>query len=136
MIEEVLKENNLKVTPKRISIYNFLANTKSHPTAEEIYNELKEDYPNMSLATVYKTLDTFSKNGIIIEINTNLGFSRYDADTSLHAHLFCNECKTLVDGEMNMSSKELLKKINNSKGFKLENVKLLVHGTCEKCSQK
>ncbi len=136
MIEEMLRENKLKVTPKRISIYNFLASTTSHPTAEEVYNQIKEEHPSMSLATVYKTLDTFSSKGMILEINTNLGYSRYDANTSLHAHLFCNECQTLVDGEMKMSNNDLMRKVKNQKGFKLENVKLLICGTCEECSKK
>lgn len=133
MIESMLKENNLKVTPKRVSIYNYLASTREHPTAEDIYNELKDEYPNMSLATVYKTLDTFTKNGMILELNTDLGYSRYDYNTDLHAHLFCNECKSLVDAEIEMSAEELLSKTKTNENFELDNIKLLIYGRCNKC---
>ncbi len=133
MIEEALKERSLKVTPKRIAIYNYLYSTKTHPTADEVYSEIKKDFPRISLATVYKTLDTFSKNNIILEINTGLGYSRYDADISLHAHLFCDKCGKLVDKHIDMTSEEILSKVENADNFKVSNVKLLINGTCKDC---
>ncbi len=133
MIEETLRDKKLKITPKRIAIYNYLHGTKSHPTAEQVYSEIKKEYPNISLATVYKTLDTFAKNNIILELNTGLGYSRYDADTNLHAHLLCDECKTLLDKNIDIEDREFLSKIETDSNFKVSNVKLILCGICENC---
>ncbi len=132
-LKERLKANNLKITPRRISIYTYLVESKSHPTAEEIYKNLREEYPNMSLATVYKTLDTFKKNGLVKEINTKTGFSRFDGNTMLHAHLICTECDGLEDAGINMSELQLSNKIINSNHFNIDSLELLVYGKCSKC---
>ena len=77
---EILKEKGLKVTPQRIAIYNMLKNTKEHPSAEGIYKALEQDNPTMSLATVYKTLDSFESVQLVQQLNVGEGYARYDAE--------------------------------------------------------
>ena len=56
-VTKLLRQQGFKVTPQRIAVYSVLANSKEHPNAEMIYNQLKPMYPTMSLATVYKTVE-------------------------------------------------------------------------------
>ena len=64
------KELGLKVTPQRIAIYRELAGRMQHPSTEMIYKNIKDYYPNISLTTVYRTLETFERMGLISVVNT------------------------------------------------------------------
>ena len=84
---EMLKSQKLKVTPQRLAIFHMLYNTKSHPSAETIYNSLQETHPTMSLATVYKTLDALAKAGLVQQLHLGEDSFRYDATASSHPHI-------------------------------------------------
>jgi len=90
-----LKSENLKVMPQRIAIYKFLCETNTHPTTEKIYISLKNLYPTMSIATVYKTLTTLKKAHLIQELSLNDSRFRYDTNTDFHSHLICTCCKSI-----------------------------------------
>ena len=77
-----LKQNHLKVTPQRLSIYSYLTNTTAHPSVETIYNDLKEEHPSLSLATVYKTVASLRDAHLVTEFNVGEDSHRYDANTS------------------------------------------------------
>lgn len=83
---EVLKSHNLKATPQRIAIYDMLCSTVEHPTADTIYKALSSNYPSMSLATVYKTLDALSNANLIQILNVGEDSFRYDANVKSHPH--------------------------------------------------
>ena len=68
-VTELLREKGFKVTPQRLAVYDVLSRTKAHPNAETIYNKLQPNYPTMSLATVYKTLDILSEIGLVQVLN-------------------------------------------------------------------
>jgi Fur family peroxide stress response transcriptional regulator len=72
-IEEALRRKRIKVTPQRMAVYAILKQTKIHPNVEMIYQKLKPDYPAMSLATVYKTVDILKRVGLIQELNIGEG---------------------------------------------------------------
>jgi Fe2+/Zn2+ uptake regulation proteins len=91
------KQKNLKLTPQRIAVYHMLKSTTSHPSAENIYDAIKNDYPTMSLATVYKTLKTLVEIGLIQEINVGEGNFRYDANAKSHPHIMCLNCGKVDD---------------------------------------
>ena len=86
-VTDILRRNKKKVTPQRLAVYAALADTTEHPTAETLYKELRADYPTMSLATVYKSLDAFCEIGIVRELNVGEEAFRYDADISPHPHI-------------------------------------------------
>ena len=96
-LAENLKANKLKVTPQRLAIYTYLMNTTSHPTVETIYNDLKEDFPTMSLATVYKTVASLRDVHLVKEFNVGEDSNRYDANTDSHSHLICTKCHNVYD---------------------------------------
>ena len=64
-VTQILRDNGFKVTPQRLAVYEALAATEMHPNAEMLYNILQPQYPTMSLATVYKTMDIFAGIGLI-----------------------------------------------------------------------
>jgi len=96
-IKEKLLSNNLRVTHQRIIIYDTLTKTHEHPTAEQIYHQLKDDHPSLSLATVYKTLDTFVRYGLIKKLWSKDGAAHFDADLTTHFHLICSKTGRITD---------------------------------------
>lgn len=132
-----LKSKNLKVTPQRVSILTYLEMSKEHPTAEKIYAAVLKEHPNISFATVYKTLDTFRDNNLILEFNVGEDSHRYDGNTGTHAHFICNKCKSVVDiiepNAFDISFNDFEK--CNSK-LKFENYNLFFYGDCEECNKK
>ncbi len=94
---EILAKHNLKITPQRIAILEVILNIENHPDAEKITDYLRLTYPSISLATIYKTLDTFTKKGIIRKVATDKESMRYDAITERHHHLYCSESDRIED---------------------------------------
>ncbi|MDL2249151.1 Fe2+ or Zn2+ uptake regulation protein [Lachnospiraceae bacterium PF1-21] len=87
----------LKFSRQREAIKGYLAGTKEHPTADTVYAELKKDYPNISLGTVYRNLNLLVDMGEIIKIPTSDGGIRFDYDVSDHCHLICEKCGRVED---------------------------------------
>ena len=90
----------LKYSRQRESIKNFLIQSHNHPTAETVYLAIKEEYPNISLGTVYRNLSLLADIGEILKISTGDGPDRFDGNTSPHYHFFCKECGQVLDLEM------------------------------------
>lgn len=131
----ILKEHGLKVTPQRLSIFKMLRSAHIHPTAETIYKSLQEDYPTMSLATVYKTLDTFVQHGLVQQLNLGEDSYRYDADTSKHSHIQCTKCKAVMDLPMLQNVTGLRNEVQTTTGFKLSHEQLYFYGLCPSCQK-
>ncbi|MCS6822859.1 MAG: transcriptional repressor [Cytophagaceae bacterium] len=98
-IKNRLSECGLKATHQRIVIYECLAKSFNHPTAENIYESIKPNNPSISLATVYKTLDTFVSAHLIHKVFSDDGIVRYDAYTHPHSHIYCINTKEIIDFE-------------------------------------
>ena len=93
----ILRENGYKVTPQRLAVYETLAATHEHPSAEMLYKTLRPKYPSMSFATVYKTVEILNRLHVIQIINTGEDSFRYDADISDHHHVQCTCCGKVED---------------------------------------
>ncbi len=91
------RENHLSVTPQRLAIYREIMDDRSHPNPEIIYKRVKKEFPTISFATVYKTLETFKKHGIISVVTTIHNTVRYDPVTEPHHHAICVRCKKVFD---------------------------------------
>ena len=129
------KKNKLKLTPQRLAILNFLRNTKSHPSAHEIYESIYSSFPTISLATVYKTLKTLAEVKLINELNLGEGNFRYDGRTHEHSHFYCSKCNKIEDIETySLSSiKDII--IGDTKN-KIDSYEMYLFGVCEKCLQR
>lgn len=87
----------LKYSRQREAIKNFLMTRKDHPTAETVYCNVREIYPNISLGTVYRNLTLLSDMGEIQKLHLEDGIDHFDADTHPHNHFLCTECGTVLD---------------------------------------
>lgn len=93
---EMLKEKGLKATPQRICVLKSL-DKHTHPTIDELYNDIKEIYPSISLATVYKNLNALIDSNIAVEVNIPNKKSKYDIYAKPHIHVVCDKCGCVHD---------------------------------------
>ena len=93
----LFKKHGMKITPQRLAVVNALDGDRSHPTAEDIFNRLKSDYPSLSFTTVYNILKSIKTVGGVQELIIDRDRVHYDPDTSTHHHIFCTECGRLDD---------------------------------------
>lgn len=130
-----LKSNSCKITPQRIAVYQTLKETTDHPNAETVFKKLYPTYPTMSLATVYKSLELFSKLGLIQVINIGENSFRYDAKTEEHQHIICTKCSKIQDLNSNIFE-DLSTKVQDASSFKIEKQQLCFYGVCSDCMRK
>jgi len=130
---ELLKQKNLKVTPQRLAIFNMLLSTAGHPNAEAIYKALAPNCPGLSLATVYKTLDSLCAANLIQALNAGEGRFRYDANHESHPHFVCRACGCVVDVCGIGGLEALRKQAMAALGAKIEKEQVFFYGTCEAC---
>lgn len=95
--KNILLKAKLKATHQRQVILNLLLKCSNHPTAEYMYELSKKEIPTISLATVYKTLDSFSRAGIVNKTLTTEGQVRFDPNLSSHGHIYCNNSNEIID---------------------------------------
>lgn len=117
----------------RDNIYDYLCNTKAHPSADMIYRDLRVTYPSLSLGTVYTNLKLFEQEGKVIRVANVNGNERYDANTSDHVHLVCQKCGSVIDvmeADMNAAKAAC----HLAGGAKITGIQIVLHGTCTDCS--
>ena len=94
---KILRKNEYKVTTQRLAICEFILSRKDHPTADQIYQGLRNEYPTISLGTVYKTLHLLKKLGLVQQLGFSEGSIRYDPDMELHINMVCSKCGKVYD---------------------------------------
>ena len=130
-----LKKENIRITPQRYAVLEYLIEHHSHPTADEIFRSLESRFPNMSVATVYNNLRKFVEIGIVQEMNYGDAASRFDFTNRRHYHAICTECGKIVDffypglEDVEMASSKLT-------GYEVNNHRLEVYGLCPDCQKK
>ena len=134
-LTNILRSNGYKVTPQRLAVYETLANTRNHPSAEMLYNELRPKYPSMSFATVYKTVEILNKINVIQILNTGEDSFRYDAEMSVHHHIQCTECGA-VDDVMALNSEGLIADAESKSGYDISGHQCYFFGICPRCRKK
>ncbi|MBI5561554.1 MAG: transcriptional repressor [Deltaproteobacteria bacterium] len=91
------KGKGFKMTPQRLAILTFLEGNKTHPTAEEIFSEIKKAHPTVSFATVYNTVEALCKRGEVAEVTIDPERKHFDPDPSPHHHVMCTNCRKIGD---------------------------------------
>lgn len=134
-LAKILRDNGCKVTPQRLAVYDMLSHTTEHPTAEMIYQKVKEQYPTMSFATVYKSVEIFSKLGVIQVLNTGEDSFRYDTKTSEHPHIKCTKCGRVNDVS-HLDARAVESLVENETGFKVNGHQFYFYGICPDCQKK
>jgi Fe2+ or Zn2+ uptake regulation protein len=126
--------NGLKVTPQRLAILKLLRKNRTHPTAEEVHNELLKEYPAISLTTVYNTLSRFVEAGMIKELNIDPNKMRFDTCTDSHDHFHCRICDSVYNVVYDASvSADNLQNKKNVEGHRVDTVSINLKGVCKYC---
>lgn len=125
----------LKYSRQRESIRDFVRNCHEHPTADNVYAGIKEEFPNISLGTVYRNLSLLVELGEIAKISTGNGPDRFDCNTKPHSHFICTHCHCIKDIEIADMDYITRKASENFDG------KILAHtttfyGICKNCLEK
>lgn len=120
---------------KREAIFRTVCNTKCHPSAEWVYNRLRDEYPKLSLGTVYRNLSLFKESGLIRSVGTVQGEERFDADVSVHPHFICSKCGKVIDLDcIPANNNEIFRLIENYTGNKAEYQMQIFYGICYDCT--
>lgn len=114
-------------------IYNLVASTMSHPTADWVYQKARRKMPRISLGTVYRNLKALSNEGRLLEITTSRGPSRYDANISRHSHLKCVRCEVLVD--VPETDIDFVPRSSQTRRFKVFEYRVEFLGLCPDCQE-
>lgn len=121
---------------QREDLLSILKNSKSHPTAEELYNSIKEKIPSVSRGTVYRNLKDLVDEGYIIKISMAGGADRYDYIHKKHNHIICKYCGMVKDFEYDFDLKNV--KLSVIKQTEMDPLLdgVIVYGICGKCKEK
>lgn len=122
-----------RITRQRKAIFSALQGDTSHPTAEEVYQKVKGQLPQISLATVYRNLKLLVAEGLILELTTPDGPSRYDFQTHDHYHFVCDQCDRVEDVEIPVQAH--LNRELTSQGYLVRSHETVFQGLCRVCSQ-
>jgi len=122
-----------RYSKQREEILEVLKKSYSHPTAEEIYQDIKAQNSTASRGTVYRNLGLLVEKGIIIKIPMGNNPDRYDYIRKPHMHVICKRCGKVEDFNSNTNSEELIKEIYKSTSIKPEENGISMLGICKKC---
>jgi len=132
---DTLKKSGVRITPQRHAVLEYLLNSMTHPTADDIYKALEGKFPNMSVATVYNNLRVLKDIGLVRELTYGDASSRFDCNTSDHYHIICNQCGKIVDFHY-PSLEEVESLAEQVTGFDVSHHRLEVYGTCNACKER
>lgn len=127
-----LRHENIRITPQREAILEFMVESDNHPTADEIYQALSARFPSMSAATVYNNLHLYTRIGFVKELTYGDGASRFDFTNTQHYHAICEKCGAVVDlyypfpDDLEEVTRDLI-------GFEVTHHRMEVYGTCADC---
>ncbi len=121
---------------QRNRLLELLRSTDTHPTADWLYRQLKDEFPTLSLGTVYRNLSTFLERGLITKIHFGSTFDRFEANTQPHYHLICESCGKIIDFEMPTTYDQLNKEAKQLTAFTIRHHKLEFFGICQQCKAK
>jgi Fur family peroxide stress response transcriptional regulator len=131
-----LRQAGKRITDQRLAICDYLAETQSHPTPYQVFEELSTQYPDMSRATVYNTLNVLKELGAIVEIGFGADHTRYDTDTAPHINLVCLRCHEISDFEGELPFHSVKDSLSKSGAFLPMVMRVDVFGFCDKCRER
>ena len=126
-------ETSKKNFRKRTAILSFLRQTDEHPSAEMVFNHLKQEIPDLSLGTVYRNLSMFKAQGEIISLGTVNGVERFDGNIEPHVHFICNGCHAVIDLHGMSVPRDLCDQAANEARGKVDICHLSFTGQCSAC---
>jgi Fe2+ or Zn2+ uptake regulation protein len=133
MLREALEANGQRFTEQRAAVYRFLIATDAHPTADDVFTAVRGDIPDISLATVYKSLETLVGCGLAMKLTYGDGSARYDGRTDPHHHARCLACGSVIDvpGRLDPA---IWQRLGPVRDFAVEGYRLELVGHCHTCA--
>jgi Fe2+ or Zn2+ uptake regulation protein len=126
-IKHLLEKTSLKITPQRLAILKVI-DSYGHIGIDDIYNEIKEAFPSMSLATIYKNINTLKEANILSEIHPRNQKSKYEIKKAPHGHFVCKKCGEMYDFEIETSCNPNLDIIDD-----IQESEVYLYGVCKRC---
>ena len=123
----------LKRSKQRDAILFFLQDRKDHPNAETVYAEIKKNFPNISLGTVYRNLNLLAELNEIQKISSLDGPDRFDPNTNIHPHFFCTQCHAVLD--LTMEDLNLIPQAQKHFKGTITGQATYFFGQCPKCTK-
>ena len=123
-------------TRQRTLVLNAVKSSESHPNAEEIYNLVHEEMPNISLGTVYRNLSLLEQMGQVVRIPSEVGGDRFDGITKGHPHLVCSRCGKVFDLDCQIEKEtDMVMQALEKCGQPIKKVCIIAVGLCEDCQK-
>jgi len=130
-----LKEHHFRLTPQRIELVRLIAASEGHPSALQLYARMKDRFPTMSPATVYKTLALLKDLSQVLEIDLR-DDRHYDGNRpGPHAHLICTECRKIVDGDLEVD-RAAIRRLERFSGYRIASPQFTFYGLCPDCRRR
>jgi Fe2+ or Zn2+ uptake regulation protein len=131
-IGDYLKSHEIKPSYQRIKVFEYLLNTKEHPTVDDIYRALVDEIPTLSKTTVYNTLNLFIEKQIAVVIVIEENETRYDVEMNFHGHFKCEKCGKVSDVDIDP---EVIN-FDSLNEFQINEHHLYFKGICKDCLEK
>ncbi|CAM3931844.1 Fur family transcriptional regulator [Cohnella lubricantis] len=131
---DYMKERGLRMTPQRMEILKLLL-SMSHPTAEQLFARMHEQFPFVSQATVYNTLKTLKELGIVEELERGQRTHRYGMASGSHCHFVCKVCEEIFD--LDAEAPDWTRNLPAEQGgFRIDDCRMELTGVCPGCLEK
>jgi Fe2+ or Zn2+ uptake regulation protein len=130
-LSTALRERGMRVTPQRVVLHRALGELGRHVTADELLDAVADRLPNVSLPTIYATLDLLEELGMVRRVQ-RAGTTLFDPRTDSHHHLVCTGCGSIEDLDSDLDT-AALERAAARHGFEHERIEAVVHGRCERC---
>ncbi len=131
-VGDYLKSHEIKPSYQRIKVFEYLLNTKEHPTVDDIYRALVDEIPTLSKTTVYNTLNLFIEKQIAVVIVIEENETRYDVEMNFHGHFKCEKCGKVSDVDIDP---EVIN-FDSLNEFQINEHHLYFKGICKDCLEK
>lgn len=122
-------------TMQKTIVLSALRSLANHPTADNIYDYIKEDYPSISRATVYRVLNRFAESGVIQKVSVNNGADHFDHTLAPHYHVCCSGCGKVCDAELPYME-GLEQQAGHCSGYIITGYSIQFDGLCPDCAGK
>jgi Fur family peroxide stress response transcriptional regulator len=130
-VTELLSEKALKVTPQRVAVMEFLRGNTSHPSVDDVYQQVRKRFPSISRATIYNTVTTLVDAGLLQEILIQQEKTHVDWNVDRHHHFQCLKCGTVKDIDYDAVTAEQVSR--QVAGHLVTGVKVVMEGVCQSC---
>jgi Fur family transcriptional regulator, stress-responsive regulator len=131
-LTDLFRAHGRKITSQRQCIFRALEGDATHPSAERVHEKVRAEMPNVSLKTVYQTLNELAELGEIATLDLGTGAARFDPNVeSAHHHLVCRRCGKVRDLAADFTGLQV--PTGEAQGFEVSSAEVVFRGLCDEC---